>query len=182
MPRQRHDSEFDDSINRVFSALVAVLAKRRWADGLELDDAVPIPKVGCRYVNQRDKVLRRGRVIECLRPVSLTLYETLFDPPCRVRLQLRWRVEPVEAGTLLRLDVRYQLNGAAAFRRRHWNGQIHAHCARMMAAVQSRLAGRGSRAPQGAGSNGHSKGRSSIVTANVIAVSGTPILRKSAKR
>ena len=43
-------------------------------------------------------VFRRGKVLECLRPVSMTLQETLFDPPCCVNLRLHWRLEPLELG------------------------------------------------------------------------------------
>lgn len=177
MPIQRHERQYADSISIVFSALVRALAKRRWGVALPGSDAVPVPKVGCRYVNQRNGVLRRGRVIECLRPVGLTLYETLLDVPCRVRLQLVWRLEPVAEGSSVRLLVRYRLNGAAALRSRHWARQIDAHCTRMLASVQSRLNARQRSQGAAAGVNGHNRGSSSIVTAKISAVSGKPIFR-----
>jgi hypothetical protein len=37
------------------------------------------------------------------------------------------------------LDARYSLNGAAAFRRRHWYERIHGHCARMLGALEARV-------------------------------------------
>ncbi|HLF12083.1 MAG TPA: hypothetical protein VJA26_12790, partial [Gammaproteobacteria bacterium] len=92
-----------------------------------------LPKAGSSYAQQR------GKVLECLRPVSMTLQETLFDPPCCVKLRLHWRLEPVETGSFVLLDARYSLNGAASLRRRHWGERIHAHCARMLGSVQSRL-------------------------------------------
>jgi len=98
------------------------------------------PKVGCRYARQRKSVLRRGRVLEIIRPVSLTLYETLHDPPCRVRLQLRWRLYSMEAGSLLHLALRYELNGAASLRQGHWHARLQAHCARMLEGVAADLA------------------------------------------
>lgn len=175
MPKQCHEAVFAEPMTVVFSGLIRALARRRWAESLDYgDDALPVPRVGCRYANRRGKVLRLGRVLECLRPVSLTLYETLFDRPCRVRLELRWRLEPTDDGCLLRLRVRYQLNGAASFRRRHWNGQIHAHCKRMLAFVRAAV---GPHEAQRTGVSGHSTGNSSIAVTNTIAVSGRPIFR-----
>ena len=176
MPKQCHEAEFAEPMTLVFTSLIRALARRHWAESAGLDDALPLPRVGCRYANRRGSVLRLGRVLECLRPVSVTLYETLFDRPCRVRLALRWRLEPTAEGCLLRLRVRYQLNGAASLRRRHWNGQIHAHCKRMLGFV--RAAVREAHAAQGeAGASGQSTGNSSMAVANTTAVSGRPILR-----
>lgn len=176
VPKQCHEAEFAEPLTVVFNGLIEGLARHRWAEGLDHGSGPPIPKVGCRYANRRGKVLRLGRVLECLRPVALTLYETLFDPPCRVRLELRWRLEPIESGCLLRVRVRYQLNGAAQFRRRHWNGQIHAHCERMLGFA--RAAVRRAREAHGeAGVNGHSTGNSSIAVTKTMSVSGTPSLR-----
>jgi hypothetical protein len=123
----------------VFAALTKVLAKRRWGllgrDGEEETQ----PRVGCRYARQSGSVLRRGRVMEIIRPVSLVLYETLHDPPCHVRLQLRWHIHPVAAGSLLRLTLRYELNGAAALRRSHWARRLREHCGRLLAQVGTDL-------------------------------------------
>lgn len=172
MPKQCHEAELEESMSVVFSGLIQALAGRRWAESPADGGALPLPRVGCRYANRRGKVLRLGRVLECLRPVSLTLYETLIDPPCRVRLELRWRLEPTASGCLLRLRVRYTLNGAAQFRRRHWNGRIHAHCARMIEHTRAAV-----RRAQGVGVSGQSTGNSSIATTNATSVSGSPIFR-----
>ena len=99
-----------------------------------------LPHPGRQYEQQRGKVLRRGKVLACLKPVSITLEETLLDPPCCVQLRLHWRIEPKEDGACVLLDARYSLNGAAAFRRRHWYERINGHCVRMLAALQSRIA------------------------------------------
>jgi hypothetical protein len=136
--RQRHEAQFACAITPVFAALVAVVGKHRWG-ACALTPNVP-PRPGSDYVRQRGKVLRRGRVLECLRPVSMTLQETLFDPPCCVKLRLHWRLEPLDCGAFVLLDARFSLNGAASLRRRHWNQRIHAHCARMLAGVRARLA------------------------------------------
>lgn len=177
MPIQRHERQYAEPISVVFSALARTLAKRRWGVALPGGDAVPVPKVGCRYVSQRGGVLRRGRVIECLRPVGLTLYETLLDAPCRVRLELLWRLEPVAQGSSVRLLVRYRLNGAASLRSRHWARQIEAHCGRMLAGVQSALEGGQRDQGAAAGVNGHNRGSNSIVIAKISAVSGKPIFK-----
>lgn len=197
MPRQSHEAQFPESMTDVFSALIAELARHRWAEGARLDAAPRMPRVGSRYVNERGTVLRRGRVLECRKPIALTLYETLFDTPCRVRLRLRWRVEPRESGSLLRLDLNHELNAAASLRRRHWHGRLEAHCGRMFEFVHMRLNG-SSATPHGnetsahqrepgvgkqpghgvaAGTAGQSTGTKTIAGMNVTAVSGMPILR-----
>ena len=195
MPRQRHEAQLPESMAEVFSALIAELARHRWAEGARFDAGPRMPRVGSRYVNERGTVLRRGRVLECRKPVALTLYETLFDTPCRVRLRLRWRVEPRDPGSLLRLDLNYDLNAAASLRRRHWQGRLDAHCGRMLGFVHARLGG-ASAAAQGretsashqdtgnrpgygtaAGITGQSTGREAIASMNVTTVSGIPSLR-----
>jgi hypothetical protein len=120
-------------------ALNRVLGKHRWAVTGQEGDAA-LPKAGCRYARNRKSVLRRGRVLEIIRPVSLTLHETLYDPPCRVRLQLRFRVHSLARESLMHLVLSYQLNGAASMRGRHWDGRLHEHCARMLRFVTAELA------------------------------------------
>jgi hypothetical protein len=129
--KQRHETQ-------VACALTAAFGKGRWG-GTALALGAPLPQPGCRYEQQRGKVLRRGKVLALLRPVSITLQETLFDPPCCVQLRLHWRLEPTETGACVLLDARYSLNGAAALRRRHWYERIHSHCARMLGALESRV-------------------------------------------
>jgi hypothetical protein len=134
--RQRHEAQLECALTEAFAALVDVAGKGRWGGGTF---GVAVPQSGCRYEQQRGKVLRRGKVLACLRPVSITLQETLFDPPCCVQLRLHWRLEPTEAGACVLLDARYSLNGAAALRGRHWYERIHGHCARMLCALQVRV-------------------------------------------
>jgi hypothetical protein len=133
--RECHEALYERSMTAVFAALTTVLAKRRWGlPGRDGEEAMP-PRAGCCYARQSGSVLRRGRVMEIIRPVSLVLYETLHDPPCYVRVQLRWHIHPVAAGSLLRLTLRYELNGAAALRRRHWARRLREHCNRMLVQV-----------------------------------------------
>jgi hypothetical protein len=140
VPKQRHEARLDAPLTNVFSAMIDVVARGRWG-GSAIVAATPQPRVGCQYAQQRGKVFRRGKVLECLRPVSMTLQETLLDPPCCVKLKLRWQLEPVEAGSCVLLYARYSLNGAASLRRRHWHERIDGHCSRMLAALRRHATG-----------------------------------------
>jgi hypothetical protein len=139
MPRQRHETRLEAPITSVFSALIDVVARGRWGTSRIVLDA-PQPRPGCEYAAQRRTVLRRGKVLECLRPVKLTLEETLLDRPCRVQLRLKWRLEPLETSSCVLLEASYTLNGAALLRRRHWDERIHGHCTRMLGALRPQIA------------------------------------------
>lgn len=139
MARQRHEALYPEPITEVFSALVRTLALRRWGAGALSGDLDALPGAGCRYARQTSTALRTGRVLEVIRPVSITLYETLDDPPCRVRLKLRWRLYATDAGSLLKLDLQYRLNHAAALRQRHWHGRLATHCGKLFHFVRRNL-------------------------------------------
>ena len=115
-------SAIHDAISSSWSAdncIVREPTKGRWGgDALVVGTA--LPHAGRQYEQQRGKVLRRGKVLACLKPVSITLEETLLDPPCCVKLRLNWRIEPKDDGACVLLDARYSLNGAAALRGREW--------------------------------------------------------------
>ena len=173
MFHQRHEARYATPITTVFASLLDVLARRRWAAESWFDHANPRPPVGRRYVYGNGTLVRRGRVVECLRPVLLTLYESLTDSPCRVRLRLRWRLEPLDTGTLVLLDARYELNGPAYLNRRHWREQIHGHCGRLLTALRGRLADED--AGQGvAADSGQKIGSSTMTVTNTTAVNGKP--------
>lgn len=178
MQRQRYEIRFPAPITAVFPVLVAVLARGRWAGaaahGLQSQSDLP-PDPGACYQAQRGTVLRRGRVLECLRPVAITLEETLHDPPCRVKLMLRWRLEPVDDGALTRLEARYVLRGAAPLRRRHWDGQIGAHCQRMLSALGTGVRIVLDQPPTG--TSGQTQGSTTMTVKKTTSVSGTPSLR-----
>lgn len=170
MQRQHHEALLDKPMAEIFSALVDVVAHGRWDRQALLGDAGgPLP-AGTRYVQQRGSVLRRGRVVECIRPVSITLQETLLDPPCKVELKLRWRLEPGDAGARLRLDASYRLIGAASFRREHWDRRIRDHCRRMLA----KLTGALEHAGQDSSVKGQKTGKSAMTARNVTSVRGKP--------
>lgn len=139
MRKQRHETRLACALTDAFGALVEVVGKGRWS-GSAIEQEPVAPQPGRQYAQQRGKVLRRGKVLACLRPVSITLQETLLDPPCCVSLRLHWRIEPTDDGACVLLDARYSLNGAATLRGRHWYERIHGHCARMHSALERRVA------------------------------------------
>jgi hypothetical protein len=173
--RQRHETRFGAPITEVFSALVQMLARNRWSTNDWLAEPDGLPRVGQPYIQRRGSVVRRGRVVECLRPVILTLYETLFDPPCRVRLRLRWRLEPLDEGSLALLDASYELNGPARLNRRHWNEEIRSHCGKLLKALAFRVAESANGSYEG--SNGQKMGKSTITETNTTAVNGNPTFK-----
>lgn len=115
------------------------LAFRRW--GL-LDDGVTpaLPARGRRYTYRTGSVLRVGQVIEIIRPVRLTIREMLDDPPCRVLLTMRWRLEPVASCSVVRLNAQYRLNRAAVLRPRHWDRRLQQHFGNQVRFLQHRVA------------------------------------------
>jgi hypothetical protein len=117
---------YTGTVGEVFTALGRTLAFRRWPVGDELLPGA-IPRPGFRYRHETRSVERVGRVVDVIRPVGLTLKETLHDPPCRVSLCLRWRIEPLASGSSVRLSARYELNHAAALRGRHWERRLQIH-------------------------------------------------------
>lgn len=139
MARRRYERTFDESITDVFGALVRMLALRRWDPGTRLSEEIRLPRAGCRYVRQTTTALREGKVVDVIRPVAITLHETLHDPPCRVRLRLRWRIHTVAGRSLLTLDLEYRLNQAATLRQVHWRRRLDRHCTRMFHFVAANL-------------------------------------------
>jgi len=172
--RQRHEASIDAPIACVYDALLAVLARRRWGGEAWFDPLTNRPIAGRSYVFRNGSVVRRGRVVECRQPVLLTLYEALFDPPCRVRLRLRWRLEPLDRVTLLRLDARYELNSPAYLNRKRWREEIAGQSARLHAAVRATV---GDTAAQGVGANGHRTGSSTMTVTKTTAVNGRPTFK-----
>src|SRR5690606_331438 len=71
MQRQHHETLLDRPMAEIFSALVGVVGHGRWGGGL-LGAGGDVLPAGTRYEQQRGSVLRRGRVVERTRPVSIT--------------------------------------------------------------------------------------------------------------
>lgn len=124
--KQQLEVVFAATVNEIYMALGRTLAFRRWsASAQEGIGAWPVP--GSRYHWQNGTVLRAGRVVETVPPVGATLKEILHDPPCRVGLTMRWRIEPLCDGCTVRLRVLYRLNHAAVLRARHWDRRLALH-------------------------------------------------------
>lgn len=175
MPRQRHEARVTAPITDVFTALARTLARNRWGSGDWLADPDGLPKVGQLYAQQRGSVIRRGRVVECLRPVVLTLYESVLDPPCRVRMRLRWRLEPLDEDSLVLLEASYELNGPAYLNRRHWDQEIRSHCRKLLRALIVRLDDLYAERYKGA--SGQKSGNINMTDTNTTAVNGSPTFK-----
>lgn len=171
MLKQRHQASFTPPVGTVFAVLLRVLGRSRWASEPSFAAPDEPPRAGFAYVRYRESFTRRGRVVECLPPVALTLYESIIDPPCQVRLRLRWRLEPSDRGCLILLDAGYQLNGAAYLNRRHWRAQISMHCVNLLRAVE---AGLEAGSDQGTGASGQKTGSNSMTVIKTTTVNGSP--------
>lgn len=124
--KQQLEGVFAATLSEVYAALGRTLAFRRWpAASVEGIGSWPAP--GSRYRCHSGSVERAGRVVETVRPVGATLKEILHDPPCRVGLTMRWRIEPLPQGCVVRLRVSYRLNHAAVFRASHWDNRLRLH-------------------------------------------------------
>lgn len=140
MLKLRHERKFDAPVTDVFVALVRMLALRRWDPAVRTTAELVLPKAGTRYARQTTTAFREGRVVEVIRPVSVTLQETLNDPPCHVSLKQRWRIDTVSGQTVLRLVLEYRLNQAATFRQPHWRRRLSLHSRKMLELVGRELA------------------------------------------
>lgn len=136
--RQQLEAVYAASTGEVFAALVRTLTFRRWSPA-DASLGGSLPQRGLRYRHEFGGVLRAGRVVEVMRPIGVTLKEILHDPPCRVSLTLRWRIEPVADGTAVRLTARFRLNHAAVLRGRHWDRRLRLHFRRQFAFIARHL-------------------------------------------
>ena len=169
MQRQRFRAELALGLRDSFTLLLSTAATDRWA----AEPPLGAPLVGQRYVSRCGGRLRSGSVVECIRPVALTLAESLLDPPCHVRLRLRYRLEPAEQGTLVQLEVAQSFNAAASLRKRYWIADIGRECAGLLARLEA-----AAREDQGArGCSGQKIGSNSMTVVNTISVSGRPSLK-----
>jgi hypothetical protein len=177
MLEHRREIRFSAPIAPVFSALLGALAAGRWDGAIDARDALYVPRRGCRYSVQRKGRLCRGQVLECLRPVSLIVQETLYRGPSRVAIRSKWRLEPIDGGALLKCEIRALLNRAANLHRRNWEQKLARDCARQLAAVRQRLETANQRQRAAAGVTGQNTGNKSIVSTKISAVNGKPIFR-----
>jgi hypothetical protein len=177
MLEHRREIRFMAPIAPVFSALARALAAGRWDAAIDARDGIYVPRRGCRYSVQRKGRLCRGQVLECLRPVSLIVQETLYRGPSRVAIRYKWRVEPVDGGAVLECEIRALLNRAASLHRRNWEQKIARDCARLLAAVGQRLESADWSQGSANGVRGQNAGNNSIVNTKISAVNGKPSFR-----
>jgi hypothetical protein len=127
LPRKQHlGAKIEGNVNEVFGALIVTISFRRWAAAIDTAFG-QLPMAGSHYRYQAGKVLRQGRIVEIIRPVAVTLKEVLHDPPCRVEVSLRWRIDALTNGSTVRLQAEYSLNHAAVLRARHWDNRLSTH-------------------------------------------------------
>lgn len=138
MRRQQLDKVYAGSLGTVFAALCRTLSFRRWSSAACFGNE-GIPAQGERYLCQSGTVCRTGRIVEVMRPVGLTLKEVLHDPPCRVSLTLRWRIDPLARGCRVRLSLSYRLNHAAVLRAAHWDRRLEQNLRRQFAFLAAHL-------------------------------------------
>jgi hypothetical protein len=176
MLEQSFELRLSNPIADVFAALAAVVSVGRWDSLIDADTQRSVPRRGCRYCTLRRGRVCRGQVIECLRPVSLIVSESLHRSPSHVQLRMKWRIEPLSSGTLLVHDVKATLNRAAALKRRNWERKLQSDGARLFAQIADRLQACETDHPP-ATVIGQSIGSKNIVSTKITSVSGKPILR-----
>jgi hypothetical protein len=125
--RQTYHVRIEATVGEIFDALGRTLAFRRWPSSA-VSVGASLPDSGTRYRFQTGGIRRAGRIVEVIRPVSITLKETLNDPPCGVVLTMRWRIEPgTDSSCSVRLSAEYRLNHASRLRARHWDRRLRLH-------------------------------------------------------
>lgn len=124
--KQQFDATYSGSVSEVFAALSQTLSFRRWLVDIDTP-AGTVPSPGYCYRHRAGSVLRVGRVVDVIRPIGVTLKEILSDPPCRLSLTMRWRVEPRLSGCSVHLRAQYRLNHAALLVARHWDRRLALH-------------------------------------------------------
>ena len=176
MLTQYHETRLSEPIAAVFAALLGALARGRWAVAAAPEELKALPRTGFEYSARSNGRLRRGQVVECLRPVSIVLFETLQRSPSFVRVQQRWRVQPLSSDTRLSCDLRATLNHVANLHKRNWEARFEREVLRLIDGVRVELATDGPHR-EASGSIGHSTGSTSIVSAKSKTVNGKPTLR-----
>lgn len=171
-----HEARFAEPMAAVFAALSRALADGRWNDVHAYAGSLALPRTGLRYSARRGGHICHGEVLECLRPVSLVLQETLQRSQWGIGVRQRWRVEPLATETRLCSEIRATLSRIASLQRRHWQARLEAERQRVHAQIRAELA-RAAEIRAQSGTIGQSIGSVSIVSTKRISVSGKPILK-----
>jgi hypothetical protein len=169
--------DFEAPMSAVFGALVRALGEGRWLAAHEADDALVMPHGGLRYSARCNGYACSGEVLECLRPVSIVLQESLTLARSGAACRQRWRVEPFADATRVCCELRANLSRIARLQKRAWHDRLTGRCERALADIRETLA----RAPAVAalhnGAIGQSIGNVSIVSTKMMTVSGKPTFR-----
>lgn len=169
--------DFEAPMSAVFGALVRALGEGRWLAAQDADDALAMPHSGLRYSARRNGYVCSGEVLECLRPVSVVLQESLTRARSGADCRQRWRVEPLTDATRVCCELRASLSRIARLQKRAWQGRLSARCERALVDMRETLA----RAPVAPlhhnGVMGQSIGNVSIVSTKMTMVSGKPTFR-----
>ena len=164
---------YEYSMAAVFAALVLELGRERWLQHRDTD--LRLPQTGLEFGYRRRQRCCTGKVLECLRPVSLILLERYQGPAGCIIARQRWRVDPVDTTTRLRCELQIETNRFARLQQRFWHRHFRLLTHRTCQGVAARL--RQNDGKTQSDSIGHRNGSSSIVRAKTIIVSGKPILR-----
>jgi hypothetical protein len=171
------EARLAEPIAVVFTTLLRALGRGRWTSERSLEVFTALPRSGFQYSARHHGRLRRGEVIECLRPVSIVVLETLHKPPSCVRVRQCWRIQPMPMDTRLSCDLHASLNRIANLHRRQWEARFTREVDKLLDDVRSDLDA-ACHAHRGAsGALGQSTGSVSIVSTNNSIVNGKPTLR-----
>ena len=176
MLTQYHETKLAEPIAAVFATLLRALARGRWNSTADDAEFIALPRTGFQYSSRRNGRLRSGAVVECLRPVSIVILETLQRSPSFVRVRQCWRVQPLPSDTRLSCDLRASLNRAANLHRRNWEARFEREITRLLDTVRAELEASHAHGVS-SGTIGQKSGSVSIVSANKSSVNGKPILR-----
>jgi hypothetical protein len=165
-------ARYEHSMSAVFTALALELGRERWLQNRDSD--VRLPRAGLEFGYRRRQRCCTGKVLECLRPVSLILLERYQGPAGCIVARQRWRIDPLESATRLRCELQIETNRFARLQQRFWHQHFRILAQRTCHEIALRL--RRDERDQ-SDSIGQSQGRSSIVNAKTTSVSGRPILR-----
>jgi uncharacterized protein YndB with AHSA1/START domain len=171
-------TDFEQPMSAVFTALVRALGEGRWfaSGGLE-DTASALPRSGLKYSSRRGGYACSGEVLECLRPVSIVLHESLHRARSGADCRQRWRIEPLESSTRVSCEVRANLSRIAALQKRQWHARLAEQNRRVCEDIRSELGSEpGMLRPQ-SGAIGQRIGSMSMVSTKITTVNGKPILR-----
>jgi hypothetical protein len=126
---------FDAPMSVVFAALIAELARGRWAAGDSASGSGLLPRPGLRFSYRQGRRLVTGRVLECLRPVSLVIVENSRGAAGSVVIRQRWRVDHRDSTSRLDTELKFDAHRLARLQlgscESHYIAAARGVCARL---------------------------------------------------